>query len=411
MNRKLLSLGMACIGLIFAACSNNDDDFTPQPGEGNGNGAVVAISLKNVSTRVNAPDEDGVGDENTISKLCFYVFKTGGELVQTNSFTNQSTYKFVINVENAADLMGMHFLVGVNQPMLGGIPTDQSAFEFVKSHLSDEITFESFEKDKPLIGNTTMQPGVFPMSGSALHQNITAPTSSNESPVTNLAIEVTRLVSKVESPQPNPSGVEVNVLTEDLEKLFDQGVTDADFTFNGFVLINGLDKSDAFYTWMSDDDWSTWSRQGKKYLTSTFDSFGNYLAVYAGTPYDDMFITDTPVSYVFENQPEDDPNEPVLYFNKNTVNSFIIKGELKCIGGADDGKTAVRYWRANLIPDDNHRLFRNTIYRLTIDGVNTIGHGTPEDAENEVVPKSGNASVNVSIRVARWKVKTTNTIL
>lgn len=411
MNKKLFSLSLAFIGLIFAACSSNSDiELTPEQPAGS-NGAIVAISLNNVSTRADAPAEDGVGNENTISTLNFYVFKSTGELVQTNGFSKQSSYKFVINVSNKADLAGMNFLVGVNQPLISGIPANNTAFAYVKSHLSGALVFEAYEAGNASKGNTTEVPSLFPMSGSAINQTVTAPAGSTDSPVTSISIEVSRLVSKVESPKENPDEVEVNVLKEDLESLFAQGVTDATFALKGFVLINGLDKSDAFYTWTSEADWTGWSREGKTYLTSAFDGSGNYQSVYTGVATGDMFIAGTPASYIYENEPKSDPDNEDLYFDKATVNSFIIKGELTCIGGTDAGKTAVRYWRANLIPEDDHRVLRNTIYRLTIDGVNTIGYGTPEEAENEVVPKTGNASVNISISVAKWRVKTTNTIL
>lgn len=409
MNKLTNLLGMAIIGLIFTSCSSdNDDPLTPDLG--NGDGAIVSISLNNTMTKADLPDEDGVGDENKISTLDFYVFKSDGSHVQTNSFTTQSTYKFVISTD-APDLVGMNFLVGINQDEITSIPADGTAFAYVKSQLSSSETFENYVKGDNAKGNTTAVPSLFAMSGWVLNQNVTAPTSGNNSPVTSFTISVSRLVSKVENPVENSSGVDVNVVPAKLEELFNTGVTDATFALKGYVLVNGYDKTDAFYTWTSESDWTGWSRTGKTYLPSLFDTNGAYTSVYAGTSADDMFLSGDKVMYLYENQPERDASEPTLYYKKNTVNAFIIKGELKCIGGPDDGTTVTRYWRANLIPDDNHTVLRNTIYRMSIDGVNTIGYGTPEDAEKEVVPQAGNASVNISINVAKWRVKSTGAIL
>ncbi len=226
-----------------------------------------------------------------------------------------------------------------------------------------------------------------------------------------------RLVSKVEAPKVAvPADFQMNIPLEDLKKAFnDDDLTNATFSLDGYVLINGIDATDAFYTWNSAgveaNTWDTWSRTGKSYLPSTFEADKSYASVYAGTTTGDMFLnSSTSVMYAYENLPIDDQTEPSLYFDRNTVYSFIIKGTLTSVTSGTP-TTLTRYWRANLIPDDNQQVIRNAVYRLTIDGVNTFGYDTPKEAEDEVVPKKGNASVLITIRVADWRIKLTNVIL
>lgn len=390
MYMKIKFFSMAIVGLLFAACSNND---VVEPTDlNNGNKPIVSFSLANASTRLDDGFEAGTTEESKIEKVIFYVFTSDGTLLQTNEFTKQSLYKFAIDA-TAAQLTGMNFLVGVNQDLVGG-----TTFADVKKALLTTFEFDP--------SSSTIAPYLFPMTGEALNQSINVPSASNESPVTPLTIKVTRLVSKVEAPKENTQGVALDPSV--VQSLFGEAATGGTFTLDGYVFINGIDKSDAFHTWTDGNTLENWNRDNKTNIISTFDGSGAYTNVYAGDMGSaDYFITDNKTVYVFENRPEDDAAAPSLYFDKSTVYSFIIKGTI-----ASGGEAVTRYWRANLIPDDSHVVVRNAIYRLTIDSVNTVGYETPEQAEEqEIVPKDGIASVSITIEVLDWRVKLTNTSL
>ncbi|KAK9659972.1 Major fimbrial subunit protein type IV, Fimbrillin, C-terminal, partial [Popillia japonica] len=100
---------------------------------------------------------------------------------------------------------------------------------------------------------------------------------------------------------------------------------------------------------------------------------------------------------------------------KNTENTTI-----------DDYKNATnqsvtRYWRVNLVKStgkntenttiDDYKVYRNGLYKVTINNINTVGYETPEDAEKqeEIVPVDGAVNVEVTIEVSPWDVYESNT--
>ncbi|MDL2319982.1 hypothetical protein LJC45_02480 [Alistipes sp. OttesenSCG-928-B03] len=419
---------VAVAGLMFASCAKNET--TGNGGENPADGAMVTIELVNPATRADLPDEDGVGAENTISNLEFFVFTSGGKLDLYKAVTSTGkTHKFVIPTPGA----DMEFMVAVNQTI--GDPTamtgwsavaEADQYDFVRNLLSSATTYERYEKGEAGKGNTLTAPTSFAMSGFT-SQSVTAPSSTNESPNTNVAMTIHRLVSKIEAPLEKSSGVEVTVDDEefvDLLGLDDKvQISSKEWALIGYVLINGVDKTDAFNNWNADgieaNAWDTWNADANKTnLISDFDGSEMYSKVYGGTSMSDMFLTAGTV-YAYENQPAEDAADN-LYWDRNTVYSFILKGtftvkyEADPVGAPGVLTTApeqVRYWRANLIPDDDHRVLRNAIYRMTVEGVNTIGYATPKDAEEEVVPKKGNASVTIKLDIAKWRVKFSGVVI
>lgn len=90
-------------------------------------------------------------------------------------------------------------------------------------------------------------------------------------------------------------------------------------------------------------------------------------------------------------------------FDKDEVVAFIIKGTFSGTGVSD----TTRYWRVNLLKDDAWKIFRNSIYRITMQDITTVGWGTPKEAEEEgPVIDPSESSITIDIEVAKWDVRT-----
>lgn len=408
---------MALSGLMFAACSN-DDIVTENPGGQEGRGALVEVKFIGAHTRADE-QRPGTAEEDKIDNATIYVFKSTGEIEQSNSLTIGTNGKATFKVEHPGQ--DMKFLVAINTNLsLSGVanladpkPGDYAA---VYALISDATAFTKFTLGGAA-GNTLTAPTSFPMAGEAI-KSIAVATVDDPAPTTPLTINVDRLVSKVAAPAYDPTKFVINISHADIKKDIFKGtgygdITDVEFEYLGYTFINGLDKSDAF----NSASFSNWSTSNKVYQNSTFAADSTYTSVYAGAVAGDMFIAATPgsMAYAYENKPADDPdpNKAIDFYDRTTVYSFIIKGKIKCTFDttAPGAETeAIRYWRANLIPSDSHTVYRNHIYELTLAGVNSTGYGTPLEAEEEEVSKDG-STVIVSIAVNPWTVKFTEEIL
>ena len=92
-------------------------------------------------------------------------------------------------------------------------------------------------------------------------------------------------------------------------------------------------------------------------------------------------------------------------FDKDEVVAFIIQGTFS--GTGVSGVT--RYWRVNLLKDDAWKIYRNSIYRVTMKDIKTVGWATPKDAEEEgPVVSPEESSISINIEVAKWDVRTQN---
>ena len=400
----------ALSGLMFASCSNNDE-IIPNPTE-DGEGAMVSLKLLDpVSTRTDAGTVNGTDAENKIESVTVYIFKDGvdGELTKNGEkkLTGPGPHQFIVE-ETGTD---MGFLVAVNQDVT--LPANPT-YNKVRALISTATEFTAFQKTPATNGNalTAPQAGKFAMAGHTI-QTVKA-KEPNKTVTTDVAIAVHRLVSKIEPIKEKAGGAKVDIPLSSIQNLFGTGTTAVTFAFDGFTLCNGMNKSDAFYTWNATGNesvtWDTWvsSKGTKANVNSAFDATGYYTKVYAGTSTGDMFFDDasTEIIYAYENQPEDKKGEEDFYYNKKTVYSFIVKGTLTPNDATQQPK--VRYWRANLIPDDSHTVRRNCVYKVQIDEINTVGLETPQEAEEVEVPKPGQAEVKVSITVEKWRVKTQN---
>lgn len=90
-------------------------------------------------------------------------------------------------------------------------------------------------------------------------------------------------------------------------------------------------------------------------------------------------------------------------FDKDEVVAFIVRGTFS--GTGESGVT--RYWRVNLLKDDAWKIYRNSIYRITMKDIKTVGWSTPKEAEEEgPVVSPTESSISINIEVAQWDVRT-----
>ena len=96
-------------------------------------------------------------------------------------------------------------------------------------------------------------------------------------------------------------------------------------------------------------------------------------------------------------------NGSATVFNKDEVVAFIIKGTFSGTGV----NNTTRYWRVNLFKDDLWKIYRNSIYRITMKDIKTVGWSTPQEAEEEgPVVDPTESSISINIDVAKWDVRT-----
>ena len=82
--------------------------------------------------------------------------------------------------------------------------------------------------------------------------------------------------------------------------------------------------------------------------------------------------------------------------------AFIIKGSFSGTGV----NNTTRYWRVNLLKDDLWNIYRNSIYRIKMKDIKTVGWSTPQEAEEEgPVVDPTESSISINIDVAKWDVR------
>lgn len=99
------------------------------------------------------------------------------------------------------------------------------------------------------------------------------------------------------------------------------------------------------------------------------------------------------------------------YFVKRELKRFLIisMGVFSCHFSGTGVSGVSRYWRVNLLKDDSWKIYRNSIYRVTMKDIKTVGWSTPKDAEEEgPVVSPTESSISVNIEVAKWDVRTQN---
>ena len=236
-----------------------------------------------------------------------------------------------------------------------------------------------------------------------------------EGETNKLNLSIRRLLSKVESPKVAPTN-EIKIPDAELLKILGLGTSetvpnDLKWTFKGYMVINGINQSLAFEY----ENLTNWERFATaSNFKTTFSPDGATVETVYSVKSDDNSETsngflpagyDKPV-YVYENIPtmlQGGNGQAATVFDKDEVVAFIIKGTFSGTGVSD----ATRYWRVNLLKDDAWKIFRNSIYRITMQDITTVGWGTPKEAEEEgPVIDPSESSITIDIEVAKWDVRT-----
>ncbi len=392
--KKLLAFALvASLGIVGCNKSNEPVD---QPG---GELTEVVVKLDGQArTMADGTPENGILNENDINIVEFYVFNADGQkdpnyhyFVKSSNFSEPAAFLVTEGPDK-------RFLVAVNQSLgdSGAANYDiwrERIFGTNLSHLNS--------KDRPID---------FAMAGEG--SKSVAPGHNN-----TLSITIERVVSKVEAPQVVAGGADVSEIAGNLNYLKEifgannvsaiGDITNLRWDFDGFVLINGIDRSYSF-----DHNFINWNPSGRMYEKTTYNGDGSIIqSVYSGNDPAavDFFLPANypdPV-YMYENNPDENPKLPgeATTFVKDQVTAFLIKGTFSC----DQYPGEVRYWRVNLIKDDIWKIYRNSIYRITMENILTPGWKTPKEAEDDgPIVNPTESSITIGLVIAPWNVKLQN---
>jgi hypothetical protein len=91
-------------------------------------------------------------------------------------------------------------------------------------------------------------------------------------------------------------------------------------------------------------------------------------------------------------------------YNSDQVIAIIVRGTIE----NGSGLSTTRYWRVDLRSEDAYYFIRNSQYELTVSSINTPGHATPWEAEEEepIIDKPGDTTSDFIISVNPWDVLT-----
>ena len=395
---KLRNL-LAVSATAFTLLSCNDSDNHPTPGKGEL--TPITVNIKgNADTRALTGEETGATNENNINSLEFFVFNSDGSFqkyYKPASVASDNQYTFLVNAGS------LTILTAANQNLGEPSPAPVSLADFKKSSSYKELSLDG----------TNSRSDISTSLGFAMAAEGTAHVVEGETNKLNLSIR--RLLSKVESPKVAPTN-EIKIPDTELLKILGLGTSEAvpndlKWTFKGYMVINGINQSLAFEY----ENLTNWERFATaSNFKTTFSPDGATVETVYSVKSDDNSETsngflpagyDKPV-YVYENIPtmlQGGNGQAATVFDKDEVVAFIIKGTFSGTGVSD----ATRYWRVNLLKDDAWKIFRNSIYRITMQDITTVGWGTPKEAEEEgPVIDPSESSITIDIEVAKWDVRT-----
>lgn len=427
--KSILSL-MLCGGLFFA-CDNNEE--VPGVETPVGDPAQVTLTIVNSGPSTYAltgGEENGTTDENKVSQIEVYVFDDAGAIdTKVNDLTpddgidngngyftvtvpsTTTTYKYTIIMSAGNDKK----MVAVANMNLGAV----ASYNALKAKLNEaEFTASAGAG----YNSRTIPSTGFEMSGEIEADIATGSANS-------VRIPVSRLASKINAPVfTSVAGVNtaVDLTAEEVEELWGVGAVVPNITFKGlgYALANGISKSSVLFTGRADGDdtdptnspWGDWSWTGKDpYLNSAFNGSGKYTSVYSGQSVaGDWFLaTDGSATgencvYAYENKAHKITVSGQTGFDPEEVYAFIIKGEF-VVDGDDanaNGLNQTRYWRVDLVRDNNYHILRNNSYHVYLKTITSIGWPTEQEAEEEpdiIVDQTESAAV-VEVVVNKWRV-------
>lgn len=403
-NSLLWSLTAATM-LFFASCENENI-----PGDTAGKPASVEITI--ASTRgIDPTPQPGSQDESKISHFEAYVFKksTGTQLSYVKVDNGVKTTS--LNAEEGSVVIAV-----VANDNIGSV-ANLAALE---KAISNQVLSKTTSTQVPKKADNSTVLG-FVMSAT---MELTLVEGTN--PAT---IILKRTVSKFLEPNFEEAILDLSGLSvaeiQTVLTTFPEGGNKNTivFEYRKFALANGLNKTlvlnEKVYPITGWPEYRTdWNPSFPfTYLNSKFrdsdpagkgfyDAEGVYSKEFANIPV-----------YVHENYPYPDYEDGnVTGYNPKEVYCFIVEGRLKY-----NEEVRTRYWRINLVKSTNkqgggvdydyYNIFRNGLYMVNVGSIKSIGHETPEEAENEVpvIPKAGDATVSITVNVANWAVFVSDT--
>lgn len=413
------SLAIAMAALLLSACSKNDEVI--DGGLNKGEGAVVNILLENGAKGSTTRETDpGSAAESKVSTLEFFIFDSNGDKDSQTPYFALGAYQYKTTI-NIACSGNVRFVVVANASIGSAMAT--------YGDLQAKLAGREFTAGETALDHNarTIPAGGFEMSGETVSV-ITGGSAEN-----SVTVGLDRLVSKFGQPTFTSAATGfLNLPDIDLAEVWGAGTTvtndDMEFAFNGYALVNGVNKSlllnridwnnssaTPATTW--EEEWVNWydaneTSQSLKYLGSNFDASGKYTNNYSGKNSNgSWFIEDTNPVYVYENSPAIITANVGKGYDSQKVYAFIVEGTLTANAGTSDEQTATRYWRVNLIPESDYHIYRNKSYRVSITSIKSAGYATPEEAEKNdpIVPVDGETYVDVMVIVNPWDVIVSST--
>lgn len=395
--KNLLAVCVTAFALLSCSDSDNNQDLLPSEG----GLAAITVKIKGTAdTRALSGEEAGSANENDINLLEFFVFNADGsyqKYFKPAALASDNQYTFLVNAGN------LTILTAVNQNLGEPSPAPASLADFKRNSLYKGLSLDGSNSRADISAATG-----FSMAAEGVVNVVEGETNT-------LNLSVRRLLSKVESPKTDPS-VQITVPEADLLKILglDESGTvpvDLKWTFDSYMVINGINQSQAF-EYQNLTDWKRFATASN--FKTTFSTDGKTVETVYSAKNDDAGETTNgflpaayskPV-YVYENVPtaiQGGDGLAATVFDKDEVVAFIIQGTFS--GTGVDNVT--RYWRVNLLKDDIWKIYRNSIYRITMKNVKTIGWSTPKEAEEEgPVVDPTESSISINIEVAKWDVRT-----
>lgn len=395
--KNLLAVCVTAFALLSCSDSDNNQDLLPSEG----GLAAITVKIKGTAdTRALSGEEAGSANENDINLLEFFVFNADGsyqKYFKPAALASDNQYTFLVNAGN------LTILTAVNQSLGEPSPAPASLADFKRNSLYKGLSLDGSNSRADISAATG-----FSMAAEGVVNVVEGETNT-------LNLSVRRLLSKIESPKTDPS-VQITVPEADLLKILglDESGTvpvDLKWTFDSYMVINGINQSQAF-EYQNLTDWKRFATASN--FKTTFSTDGKTVETVYSAKNDDAGETTNgflpaayskPV-YVYENVPtaiQGGDGLAATVFDKDEVVAFIIQGTFS--GTGVDNVT--RYWRVNLLKDDIWKIYRNSIYRITMKNVKTVGWSTPKEAEEEgPVVDPTESSISINIEVAKWDVRT-----
>lgn len=395
--KNLLAVSVTAFALLSCNESDNNEDPTPVKG----GLAAITIHVKGTTnTRALSGEESGSANENDIKLLEFFVFNADGsyqKYFKPTALAPNNQYTFLVNAGN------LTILTAVNQNLGEPSSAPTSLAIFKENSLYKALSLDGTNSRTDISASTG-----FAMAAEGVVNVIEGETNT-------LNLSVRRLLSKIESPKVDPTS-QITAPKADLLEILGldaSGTVPADlkWTFDGYMVINGINQSQAFEY----KDLVNWKRFATaSNFKTTFSTDGRTVETVYSVKNDDasettngfLPTTYTKPVYVYEGIPtiiQGGDGAAATVFNKDEVVAFIIQGTFSGTGVSN----ITRYWRVNLLKDDIWKIYRNSIYRITMKDIKTIGWSTPKEAEEEgPVVDPTESSISINIEVANWDVRT-----